>query len=247
MTAGGEAVSLQDQTANEEEEEAIQQKLRIALRKHKTDKIEKLRKRLGELHTIAQKQRDREEAGQRRRQQQQQQNNRTDEQQAGFGSRQAAFSAALALTPASSPSHSLQRTEPLVSQGRPSSASAESAAGPPPRSDDRRAAQLLLAAAEEGVVFTLEPNAVQSIRTDLHVNADGAVDVSAAAPDVVETYEGVVDVYESKNKDAVRAVHFTVHVCSDQDTARAARRAHRMQQRVRQQEQSNAVRAVRPE
>ena len=234
VTAGGDAVSLADQTANEEEEEAIQRKLRIALRKHKHDKIDKLRKRLGELQTIAQKQRDREEAGQRRRQAKEEQPSTSFQQPASTPTR----------TPGSSPGHSPQHGESHT-QSRPPTVDATAAA--PLRADDKRAVQLMLAAAEEGTSFTLDPNAVQSIRTDFHVNADSTVDVTVAAPDVVETYEGVIDVYESKNKDAVRAVHFTIHVCSDVNTARAARQAHVLHQRVRQQEQHKSAGAERRE
>ena len=240
VTAGGEAVSLQDQTANEEEEEAIQQKLRIALRKHKHEKIDKLRKRLGELQTIAQKQRDREQAGQRRRQ--------AKDEQAVPGAHETTTTPT--RTPVASPSNSPHHTEELSSFSSVATATASNATDSSSttlqRAEDKRAVQLLLAAAEEGVSFTLDPNAVQSIRTDFHANADSCVDVNFAAPDVVETYEGVIDVYESKNKEAVRAVHFAVHVCSDVSTARAARQAHILHQRLRQHEQNKPGRE-RPE
>ena len=237
VTAGGDAGSLQEQTANEEEEEAIQRKLRIALRKHKHDKIDKLRKRLGELQTIAQKQRDREEAGQRRRQ--------ARDEQATTSLQLPAITSTptrtAGSTPGSSPSQSPHKSDGQSQSRSTAGTAADSASAAPVRADDKRAVQLMLAQAEEGVMFTLDPNAVQSIRTDFHVNADSSLDVSVVAPDVVETYEGVIDVYESKNKDAVRAVHFTVHVCSDLNTAKAARQAQILYQRIRQQEQNKAA------
>ena len=231
VTAGGDAVSVADQSANEEEEEAIQRKLRIALRKHKHDKVERLRRRLGELHTIAQKQRDREEAGQRRRQHKDEQAEQSDLQSALPPLRTAAAS------PTVSPKHN----------GGPNQSSPTERSSVPAsiRAEDRRAVQLMWTAAEEGVMFTLDPNAVQSVRTDFHVNADSSVDVSVAAPDVVETFEGVIECFESKNREAVRAVHFTVHVCSDLNTARLARHTHVLHQRIQQQEHNKFAGAER--
>ena len=44
----------------------------------------------------------------------------------------------------------------------------------------------------------------------------------------------VIDVYETKNKEIVKQVHFTVVVCSDADTCKQARQSLRLAQQLQQ-------------
>ena len=66
------------------------------------------------------------------------------------------------------------------------------------------------------------------------VSADAASKSSAAVLGVSEAYEGVIDVYETKNKEIVKQVLFHVTVCSDTDTLRAAKHEQRMQHQLQQ-------------
>ena len=135
---GGELSGVE----REEEEEHVQRKLRIAIRKGKIDKIEKLKKRLSELHSLTQRDRGTESG-----------------RQAGKDN-----GGAVALTPSSSPSHGLGAGHGVSVSTQTGSASAPV--------DDRRLHLQMAAAAEDGVQFTLEPNAVQTIKTTFYTKSE---------------------------------------------------------------------------
>ena len=144
---GGEPNGLE----REEEEELLQRKLRIAVRKMKHDKVDKIKKRLHELHALAQREKDKEDVSRRGQV-------AKDAQPHG-----AAGGGAVHV---SDPPHGQHNA--WTQTGGSSAA------------DDRRQHLQMAAAAEDGVVFTLEPNAVQSIRTTLHTKSATAHCIAAA-------------------------------------------------------------------
>ena len=66
------------------------------------------------------------------------------------------------------------------------------------------------------------------------LSADTALASSDAVTGIVEAYEGAIDVYETKNKEIVKQVQFSVVVCSDADAMRAAKQERRIRRRIEQ-------------
>ena len=68
-------------------------------------------------------------------------------------------------------------------------------------------------------------------------SADSAALSIDAMQGISEAYEGVIDVYETKNKEIVKQVLFSIVICSDADTLKAAKQAQRAQRRLEQRRQ----------
>ena len=146
----------------EEEEEKLNHKLRIAIRKKKLDKVEKIRNRLSELRDMKMER------------------------------------------------HTATHGHSSNSNGDSAQSSNKSCDKSHPHTESHDS--------YEGIIFTLEPNAVQNVRATFTPTWASEQTPSTPMPSFIEFYTGLIHVFETKNKEIIEEVKCSVAVCSDVST-----------------------------